>query len=92
MRSSKVTPLEDQRRFWRVVRKCLEQFFPENRRELLDKVRCLRKEVESWPINEIELFFHSEPIHVVNQLADQPLDIEQVLETYVRIRDDEEAN
>jgi hypothetical protein len=46
--------------------------------------------VEAMPLEEVELFYHSEPFDVACRLAQHPLDMENYLSRYVQIRDGED--
>jgi hypothetical protein len=90
MKSSLVIPGEAQDRFWHVVKRCVHEFHPKNSSSVLTKVNRLRKKVENLPIDEMELFFHSEPFDVACRLASHPLEVENYLERYLEIRDEED--
>jgi hypothetical protein len=53
-------------------------------------VNRFRKKVEGLPVKEMELFFHSEPFDVACRLAGHPLRVEDYLERYLKIRDEDE--
>jgi sulfur relay (sulfurtransferase) DsrC/TusE family protein len=90
MRSSRVIPADAQDHFWSVVKRCIREFHAEAFPSVLSKVNRLRKKVEQLPLKEMELFFHSEPFDVACRLAGHPLKVEDHLQRYLRIRDDDE--
>ncbi len=47
----------------------------------------LRRDLQTKPIEEFELFFHAEPFDVACALAGHPLRIEDHLTRYLEIRD-----
>ncbi len=87
MRASNVIPADAQDHFWSVVRCCVREFHTEVSPSLLSKVNRLRKKIEHLPLEEMELFFHSEPFDVACRLAGHPLKVEDHLERYLQIRD-----
>ena len=92
MRSSRVIPTDAQDRFWSVVRDCVREFHAKASPTILRKVNRLRKKVESLPLPEMDLFFHSEPFDVACRLAGHPLNVEDHLEGYLKIRDGDEEH
>jgi len=90
MRESTVIPGDVQEHFWSVVRGCIREFHPKQSSSALRKVPRLRKTIEQLPIEEMELFFHSEPFDVACGLAEHPLRVETVLQRYLQIRDEDQ--
>jgi hypothetical protein len=91
MRSSNVIPEEAKEHFWSVVRECVREFHSEQAQFLRGKLSRLRKKVADLPIQEMELFYHSEPFDVACRLAQRPLKVKDYLERYLTIRDAEDA-
>ena len=74
--------------FWDVVRDCIKDFHPPFAIKALGKVTELRKEVDlKMPIEQRELFYHAEPFDVACNLANDPLDVKDYLQEYLRMRD-----
>ena len=90
MKLSHVMPADAQDEFWSVVRRCIREFHADVSRSILSKANRLRKKVANLPVKEMELFFHSEPFDVASRLAGHPLRVEDHLERYLKIRDDDE--
>jgi sulfur relay (sulfurtransferase) DsrC/TusE family protein len=90
MKSSPVIPTDAQDRFWSVVRRCVREFHAEVSPAILRKVNRFRKKVEGLSVEEMELFFHSEPFDVACSLAGHPLRVEDHLDRYLKIRDEDE--
>ena len=90
MKTSIITPKEDQHRFLRIVEKYIEEFLPEQSEERSCRLKSLREAIkEKWSIEDGELFFHSEPIHLVSDLAGDSFDLEKYGNRYNEIRDEE---
>jgi len=89
MRSSHVIPADAQDHFWSVVRHCVREFHAKCSSSVLSKVNRFRKKIEQLPIKEMELFFHSEPFDVACRLAGHSLKVEDYLDRYLKIRDED---
>lgn len=87
MKSSNVIPKDEQDHFWSVVRKCIRAFHPGCASATLTEATRLRKSVDGMPLEQMELFYHAEPFDVACNLAHQPLDVEDHLDEYLRLRD-----
>lgn len=91
MKTSKVISAEYQEHFWRVVRTCLQEFHQASP-AVLDRSDRLRQKIDEAPIEEIELFFHGEPFDIACNLARRQLNVNDVLERYLQIRDGEDTH
>jgi len=61
-------------------------------RSVPTKVNRFRKKVDDLPVEEMELFCHSEPFDVACRLANCSLDVEKHLAHYLKIRDVDDEN
>jgi hypothetical protein len=86
MKISKIISRETQEHFWRVVRKCLQEFH-QAAPPVYRRLEELQAAIDASPIEEIELFFHDEPFDVACNVARHRLPMEPVLERYLAIRD-----
>lgn len=86
LKTSKVISCESQERFWRVVRMCLREFHHADP-AVLAKVTRLRQKIDEASIEDIEMFFHSEPFDVACNVARRQLNVGDYLERYLQIRD-----
>jgi hypothetical protein len=91
MRPSEIIPEDAQQHFWAVVEQCLREFHPLDSGPSVQKMRQLQERLLKVPIEEFELFFHSEPFGVACALAGQRLKVEDYLSRYLEIRDVENA-
>lgn len=87
MKSSNVIPKDEQDHFWSVVRQCIRKFHSRCATSTLPKATRLRKKVNAMPVEQMELFYHAEPFEVACDLAGTPLDIQNHLDQYLKIRD-----
>ena len=87
MRTSNIIPDDAQRQFWSVVGQCIHEFHARRSATALPRMAQLRQQLLNEPIEEFELFFHSEPFDVACDLAGQPLKVEDHLDRYLEIRD-----
>jgi hypothetical protein len=87
MRSSNVIPSDEQAHFWNVVRQCIRTFHAAHASSTLAAATRLRKKISGMPLEQMELFYHAEPFDVACNLADNPLDIRDYLDEYLKIRD-----
>jgi hypothetical protein len=93
MSPSKVTPDEAKAEFWHVVRACLVEFHKRTSPVvLLGRLKRFRRKVEHLPIEEMDLFYHSEPFDIACRIAQNPLNVETHLARYLKIRDKENEN
>ena len=87
MKSSDIIPKDEQDHFWSVVRECLRRFHACCASSALTEATRLRKKVNGMPMEQMELFYHAEPFDVACNLANNPLNVEDHLAEYLKIRD-----
>jgi hypothetical protein len=78
--------------FWAIVKDCLREFHGMNQRLSQRKAKELRDAIERMKKSAEELFYHSEPFDVANDIAGKPLDAESHRDRYVHIRDEKHGN
>ena len=64
-----VIPEDAKAHFWNVVRECLIEFHGKPRSASRGKVLQFRREVEQYPKEAMELFYHNEPFDIACRLA-----------------------
>jgi hypothetical protein len=87
MRPSQIVPDDAQQAFWSVVEECILVFHQKQSHSAMAKLKELRQKIESAPLEQLEMFFHSEPFEVACTLAGRPLKVEDHLSKYLSIRD-----
>ena len=87
MKTSHVIPKDEQEHFWGVVRQCIRKFHARCASRTLAKAARLRRRVSGMPLKQMELFYHAEPFDVACNLAENPLDVKDHLDEYLKIRD-----
>jgi len=73
--------------FWAVVEDCLHEFHGMKQEASRRKAGKFRNAVERLTTDQVEFFYHSEPFDVACEIADEPLNVEEYLDRYQRIRD-----
>ena len=91
LKTSKVISSASQEHFWRVVRMCLREFHHASP-SVLARVTRLRQKINEASVEDIEMFFHSEPFDVACNVARRQLNVEDFLERYLQLRDRRDAN
>ena len=86
MKTSDVIPKDEQDHFWSVVRECIRTFH-KGCASTLEKATRLRRKVSGMAVEQMELFYHSEPFDVACSLAENPLNVKDHLDEYLKIRD-----
>ena len=75
-----------------MVRDCLREFHKMTTEKTRRRAMQLRKKIESMPNGSVEFFYHSEPFDVACDIANHPLNLEEYLDPYLKIRDEKHGN
>jgi hypothetical protein len=89
MSSSRVVPDDAKVEFWAVVADCLRAFHQLKAEAARRKAGILRDTIERVTTTEQESFYHSEPFDVACEIAGHLLNVEEHLDRYLRIRDED---
>ena len=82
-----VIPEDAKSHFWTVVRECLIAFHRKSPSASRAQVLHLRKKVEEYPKETMELFYHNEPFDVACRIANHRLSVDKHIKRYIQIRD-----
>ncbi len=92
MSSPRVVSDNPEKEFWIVVEQCLHAFHAMKPVAIRTKTKTLRDTIERMTSSECELFYHSEPFDVACELAGNQLNIDEYLDRYIHIRDEQLGN
>lgn len=87
MSKSAVIPEEAKAHFWIVVTECLIEFHGKTRTASRTKVLQLRRKVEEYPKEVMELFYHNEPFDIACRIAKHRIGLDKHITRYIQIRD-----
>jgi len=74
--------------YWRVVAECLNEFYGMNPDECIRQVNRAREYIKDHTEEELELYYHAEPLSIANHLARSPFDFpDEWIDRYLEIRD-----